>query len=323
MRCVRLRDNGCVPVRKHAWAAAVAFVTALCLGCSGGGTTTPTPFPPNLTPPSTPDPTAIEPTEEVFVGAGDIAWCGLPGAGLTATLLDAISGTVFTAGDNAYPRGTSEDFRRCYDPSWGRHKARTRPVPGNHDYGDGATDAAAYFSYFGANAGPSGLGYYSYRLGAWHIIALNSEISAFPGSPQDQWLRADLTVDSSRCALAYFHTPVFGSGSNGGNPHMQAIWRRLYESGVDVVVNGHNHSYERFAPQDPDGRFDPSRGIRQFVVGTGGAQLTDFPRIRANSEARSGTWGVLKLTLRADRYDWEFVPVAGQSFSDFGGASCH
>jgi hypothetical protein len=138
-----------------------------------------------------------------------------------------------------------------------------------------------------------------------------------------EWLRADLAGNPSRCSLAIFHTPVFGSGTNGGNPHMQAVWRLLYEFGVDVIVNGHNHSYERFALQDPDGGFDSERGIREFVVGTGGALLTDFPRIRPNSEVRFVTWGVLKLTLWSDRYEWVFVPIAGQSFSDSGNTNCH
>jgi len=259
---------------------------------------------------------------ETFVGAGDIGWCEVQGAALTAALLDGISGTVFTVGDNAYPSGSSRNYADCYDPWWGRHRGRTRPTPGNHEYE--TAGAAGYFGYFGASAGLSGVGYYGYRLGSWHMIALNSEISAFPGSPQLEWLRRELAANPTRCALAYFHTPVFGSGSNGSNPHMQAAWSVLYQSGVDVVVNGHNHSYERFAPQDPDGRPDPPRGIRQFVVGTGGAPLTDFTGIRPNSEARSNrAWGVLKLTLHADRYDWEFVPVAGQMYSDSGGGSCH
>lgn len=298
--------------------AALAWTLALAAACTAGSSSNPAPFPaPGPTPPSS------SAGQEVLVGAGDIAWCGLDGGALTASLLDQIQGTVFTTGDHAYPLGTLADFQRCYEATWGRHKARTRPVPGNHDYGDGTTDGADYFTYFGPNAGPPGLGYYSYQLGAWHIVALDSEISAFPGSPQMTWLRADLAANSSQCTLAIFHTPVFGSGTNGSNPHMQVAWRSLYDSGVDVVVNGHNHSYERFAPQNPDGGFDPARGIREFVVGTGGAQLTGFPRIQANSEVRSSTWGVLKLTLSADRYDWEFVSVAGQSFSDSGGASCH
>lgn len=258
----------------------------------------------------------------VFVGAGDIATCGPnDGAARTAALLDRVDGTVFTAGDNAYFSGTAEQFQDCYDATWGRHKGRTRPAPGNHEYL--TPGAAGYYGYFGSAAGPAGLGYYSYRLGAWHIVSLNSEISAFPGSPQIEWLRADLNANPSTCALAYFHTPVFGSGTNGGNPHMQTVWRTLYESGVDVVVNGHNHSYERFAPQTPDGSPDAARGIRQFVVGTGGAPLTGFPRIQMNSEVRiNNSWGVLKLTLHSNRYDWEFLPTDG-NMSDNGTAACH
>jgi Calcineurin-like phosphoesterase len=299
----------------------LAGALAVLIACGRTGPTSPGPPTPGPAPPPRPIPIPAGP--EVFVGAGDIGWCGLAGADLTATLLDGIPGAVFAAGDNAYPNGSGENYQRCYDPYWGRHKGRTHPVPGNHDYDDGRSDASAYFNYFGAAAGPPGLGYYSYTVGAWHIVALNSEISAFPGSPQLEWLRNDLTANPSRCALAIFHTPVFGSGVNGGNPHMQAVWRSLYEFGVEVVINGHNHSYERFAPQDPDGAFDPERGIREFVVGTGGAELTDFPRVRPNSEIRRSVWGVLKLTLSSDRYDWVFVPVAGQSFSDSGSANCH
>lgn len=291
----------------------------LLLACGREAPTAPD-QPPN--PPPVPPPVIPPAPDEVFAGAGDIGWCGPDGRPtLTAALLDGIAGTVFTTGDNAYPSGSSEDFRNCYEPSWGRHKARTRPTPGNHDYQ--TPGALGYFAYFGANAGPPGLGYYSYTLGAWHIISLNSEISAFPGSPQIEWLRDDLAANRTLCAAAYFHTPVFGSGTNSGNTHMQAVWRVLFEFGVDVVVNGHNHSYERFAPQDPDGGSNPTRGIRQFTVGTGGALLTDFPRIRPNSEIRGSTWGVLKMTLRSDRYDWQFIPVPGASFSDSGTATCH
>ena len=297
--------------RRFCAGAVLVFASA----CGGDDAPVPTgPDPPRPGPPSG--------LVETFVGAGDIGWCGLPGAELTASLLDHIPGTVFTVGDNAYPSGTARDFRECYDPSWGRHRARTRPTPGNHEYE--RPGAAGYFDYFGANAGPAGSGYYSYRLGSWHIVALNSEISAFPGSPQHEWLRRELAANPARCALAYFHTPVFGSGTNGGNAHMQAVWTLLYGAGTDVVVSGHNHSYERFAPQDPDGRSDPARGIRQFTVGTGGAPLTGFPQMRPNSEVRNATsWGVLKLTLLGDGYEWEFVPVPGHTFSDRGGGTCH
>jgi hypothetical protein len=302
---------------------AAAF--ALLMACTGG----PRPIGPDRPTSPEPGPSPVPPPSagpEVFVGAGDIGWCGLPGAQLTAALLDGIPGTVFTAGDNSYMSGTSDEFQRCYDPHWGRHLGRTWPVPGNHDYADGKSDASAYYSYFAASAGAPapGSGYYSFNLGAWHIVALNSEISAFPGSAQEAWLRRDLSGSQSKCTLAFFHTPVFGSGSNGSNPHMQVAWRALYEAGADVVVNAHNHSYERFAPQNPDGVMDPARGMREFVVGTGGAQLTDFPRTLPNSEVRNNTsWGVLKLTLWSDRYDWQFIPVSGQSFTDIGSGNCH
>jgi hypothetical protein len=299
-----------------------AVVFALLAACTGGPGPIAPDRPPNPVPGPSPQPPLAGP--EVFVGTGDIGWCGLAGAEQTAALLDGIPGTVFTAGDNSYMSGTSDEFQRCYDPHWGRHRGRTQPVPGNHDYDNGRSDASSYFSYFGAKAGPPGVGYYSFTLGAWHVVALNSETSAHPGSPQEVWLRNDLAAHPSRCTLAYFHTPVFGSGSNGSNPHMRVIWRVLYEFGADVVVNGHNHSYERFAPQDPDGIRDPTFGIREFVVGTGGAHLTGFPRTLPNSEIRdNSTWGVLKMTLWNDRYDWQFVPVPGQSFSDVGTANCH
>lgn len=269
-----------------------------------------------------PAPDAGPDIEAVLVGAGDIGWCQSDGRpDLTAALLDGIGGTVFTTGDNAYMNGSAEAFRRCYDPSWGRHRGRTRPTPGNHDYE--TAGATGYYGYFGANAGPSGVGYYSYRLGAWHILALNSQVDASMGSAQVAWLRAELAAHQTRCTLAYFHEPLFGSGTNGSDPRMRDVWRVLYLAGVDVVLSGHNHSYERFAEQDPDGRVDPARGIREFVVGTGGAPLTGFPGVQANSEARNSAWGVLKLTLRSNQYRWDFVPVAGQSFTDSGVAYCH
>lgn len=296
-----------------------------CLACGrSAAPTEPTarePVPAPLGPTPVP-PVALPDIEAVLVGAGDIGWCGSDGRpDLTAALLDTIPGTIFTTGDNAYMTGSAENFRRCYEPSWGRHKSRTRPTPGNHDYE--TPGAADYFAYFGANAGPSGLGYYSYTIGAWRIFALNSEIAASRGSAQVAWLEAELAATPSRCALAYFHRPLFGSGANGSDPHMRDVWRVLYDHGADVVLSGHNHSYERFAPQDPGGRFDAERGVRQFVIGTGGAPLTSFSRSQANSEARGSVWGVLKLTLRASEYTWDFVSAPGQTFSDSGAGVCH
>jgi len=257
----------------------------------------------------------------VLVGAGDIALCGAPGAELTARLLDGIDGVVFTSGDNAYMNGTAEEFQRCYDPTWGRHRARTRPAPGNHDYG--SPGAAPYFAYFGANAGEPGRGYYAYRLASWHVIVLNSEIDAGPGSAQVQWLRAELNARPSACTLAIWHRPLFTSGVNGSNPDMQTLWRVLYEANAEVVVHGHDHQYERFAPQDPDGRPDPTRGLRQFTVGTGGVPLYRLQPHVLNSEVLASAHGVIVFRLGPGSYQWEFMPAEGSTFRDSGSGVCH
>jgi ABC-type transporter MlaC component len=263
----------------------------------------------------------------VLVGAGDIASCLGEGDEATARLLDSIDGVVFTLGDNAYEAGTAIEFEACYEPSWGRHKARTRPAAGNHDYGTAA--ASGYFDYFGAAAGDSRKGYYGYDVGPWRVIVLNSNCAEVggceQGSPQEQWLRAELTAHPRRCTLAYWHHARFSSGPNGSDPSVDAFWRALYDHGVEVALAGHDHLYERFAPQTPDGAADQARGIRQFVVGTGGARLYPFagPPI-ANSEVRNdNTFGVLKLTVRPASYDWQFVPVAGRTFTDSGTGRCH
>jgi len=256
-----------------------------------------------------------------FVGAGDIAVCGSDGDERTAAILDTLPGTVFTTGDNAYLSGTVQQFTDCYGPSWGRHTSRTRPAPGNHDYL--TAGAAGYFGYFGAAAGPAGLGYYSYDIGAWHLVSLNSEIAVGPGSVQLTWLQADLAAHPQRCILAYWHRPRFSSGANHGNsPAMQPLWDALQAAGADVVLAGHDHIYERFAPQEPTGAADPS-GIREFVVGTGGGTLYAFSTPQPNSEVRySATFGVLQLRLRPTAYDWKFVAVDG-TVPDAGSAICH
>lgn len=265
-------------------------------------------------------PILAQTSDPVFVGAGDIANCSRTQDEATAELLDNIPGTVFTLGDNAYPDGTLAQFNDCYEPSWGRHKSRTKPVPGNHDYH--VSGAAGYFDYFGSAAGDRSKGYYSYDLGAWHIIALNSEIAQGAGSAQEQWLRADLAANPNVCTLAYWHHPRFSSGRHGNSTASQALWQALYEYGADVVLNGHDHTYERFAPQNPSGQADPN-GIREFVVGTGGAGLYPFPTIQPNSEVRNNTaHGVLKLTLHSTSYDWQFVPIAGLTFTDSGTGNC-
>ena len=260
-------------------------------------------------------------SDPVFVGAGDISNCSRTQDEETAKLLDNISGTVFTLGDNVYPDGTASQFSDCYGPTWGRHKNRTKPIPGNHDYH--VSGASGYYNYFGAAAGDPGKGYYSYDLGTWHIIALNSEITQSAGSTQEQWLRADLAANPKTCTLAYWHKPRFSSGQHGNIAASQALWQALYDYGADVILNGHDHTYERFAPQNPNGQADASRGIREFVVGTGGAGLYPFPSIQPNSQVRNNTtYGVLKLTLHSTSYDWQFIPIVGQTFTDSGSANC-
>ncbi|MCG8351819.1 MAG: S8 family serine peptidase [Chloroflexales bacterium] len=288
-----------------------------------GGTSNTQPGPtPTIAPTGVvPTPTLPPANDPVFVGAGDIADCNSRGDEATAKLLDQIDGTVFTLGDNAYNNGTVSDFRNCYNPTWGRHKARTYPSIGNHDYR--TNQGGPYYDYFGNRAGQRGKGYYSYNLGAWHIVVLNSEINVSKGSEQEQWLRADLAANQNVCTLAYWHRPLFSSGRHGNDTKMRPLWDALYEYGADVVLSGHDHHYERFAPQDPRGRADSTKGIRTFVVGTGGRGLYGMGSTKPNSEVRNNkTWGVLKMTLHPTSYDWEFVPVAGKTFTDSGTATC-
>jgi hypothetical protein len=271
-------------------------------------------------PPSAPAGPLVQ-TSETFVGAGDIAVCGSRGTVETANLLDSIPGTVFTTGDNVYPVGSEQHYRDCYEPTWGRHRARTRPSPGNHEYE--VPGAAGYFAYFGLNAGSSGLGYYSYRVGAWRIFSLNSNVPADEASAQYQWLSAELAANTTPCALAYWHHPVVTMGPNGESRHMRALWRLVYDRGVDVVLTGHDHGYQRFAPLNGDLQRDAQRGIRQFIVGTGGASLYGFPTANQNAEVRGANWGVLKLTLSPDGYAWEFISIPGEPFRDTGDGVCH
>ncbi len=270
--------------------------------------------------------TSTPPAYSVLVGAGDIASCGSTGDTATANLIGGIPGTVITLGDNAYETGTTTDFTHCYDPTWGAFKDRTRPAPGNHDYL--TTAARGYFSYFGPAAGDPTKGYYSYNRGQWHIVIINSSCPQVggcqAGSAQEQWLRADLASSPKFCTLAYWHHPRFSSGEHGSLAYMQPIWQALYDANVDVVLNGHDHDYERFAPQDPAGNADPTRGIREFVVGTGGKNHRQFGTLAPNSEVRDATsWGVIKLRLYARSYDWQFIPVPGSTFTDSGSGACH
>jgi hypothetical protein len=293
---------------------------------------------PTRTPTRTPTPTpAPVGGEAILVGAGDIAECGSTGQAATTKLLDAVvaanpNATLFAAGDDAYESGTLAEFNNCYGPSWGRYKARTRPVPGNHEYL--TADAAGYFDYFNGvgratgRAGDRGKGYYSFDVGAWHVVAINSNCArvggCHAGSPQEQWLRADLAAHPVACTLAFWHHPRFSSGLHGNLTTVGPIWQALYDTNADVVVTGHDHVYERFAPQSPTGQVDPARGIRSFVVGTGGNGLTRWGTLKPNSEVRNNdTVGVIKFVLRATSYDWHFLPGEGKTFSDAGSGSCH
>lgn len=275
----------------------------------GGATTTPT-----RTPTHTPTSSS---NSVVLVGAADITNCSRNQDELTAQLLDTIPGTVFTAGDNAYVDGTYSEYLNCYDPSWGRHKSRTKPSPGNHDYL--TSGAAGYFQYF--NNIPS---YYAYDLGAWRIYALNSEISTSATSAQVTWLQNDLAAHPSQCVLAYWHRPRWSSGANHGNASsIQTLWQVLHDAGAELVINGHEHQYERFAEMNASGAA-VSQGLREIVAGTGGASLYPFGTPLSASQARNSTaYGVLKLTLRSTGYDWQFIPAEGSTFTDSGSSNCH
>ncbi len=274
--------------------------------------------------------TALAPAEPaVLLAAGDIGVCGATAPFQTADIIaNYPSATVAAVGDLAYPDGREQDFRDCYHPSWGAHKDRTRPALGNHEYNTGS--AQAYFDYFGPVAGDPSKGYYSYTLGEWFVVVLNvnpfllSRVSVKSGSEQERWLRQQLSANPKRCTLAYFHYPRFSSGHHGSQSFVQDIWSTLYDYGVDVVVAAHEHSYERFAKMDKSGAADPVRGIRQFVVGTGGVGLRYFNEPLPTSEVRnSDTHGVLRLSLEGDAYQWEFLPVEGKTFTDTGSTTCH
>lgn len=233
---------------------------------------------------------------------------------------------VLLLGDNQYLDGSLAKYQAVFHPTWGRLGSLLRPAPGNHEYV--TPGASGYFDYFGAAAGDRSRGYYSYDLGTWHVVALNSNCADIggcgAGSPQLQWLVADLDAHPRACTLAYWHHPRFSSGQHGDDPAYDAFWQALYQAGADLVLVGHDHDYERFAPQDPSGHTDPEHGIREIVAGTGGRETRPFATVRPNSEARNATdLGVLKLRLRTDGYDWEFLHEAGGTFTDVGSAGCH
>ena len=264
--------------------------------------------------------------DPVIAAAGDIA-SSSTGATATAALLDTVArDAVLALGDNAYSEGSALEYATRYAPTWGAQAFHTYPVAGNHDYD--TPGAAGYFGYFGTAAGQPGTGYYSYDLGAWHLIALNSNCTeaggCVAGSAQEQWLRADLAAHPAACTLAYWHHPLFSSGKHGSHTQVAPLWQALYEAGADVVLTAHDHDYERFAPQTATGVIDAERGLREFVVGTGGGSHYLISLPIANSEiANDDTFGILELTLRPASYDWRFIPEAAKTFADAGSAPCH
>lgn len=286
---------------------------------------------------------AVAAADPVVAAAGDIA-CDPTDSGFnngngtpvrcrqryTSDLLlnSGLSG-VLTLGDNQYNSASLANFKASYAPSWGRVKSITHPSLGNHEPGR----ATGYFDYFngpGVQSGPAGdrgKGYYSFDIGAWHLIALNSNcgtVSCASGSAQEQWLKTDLAFHPNMCTLAYWHHPRFSSGYDGDNTFTNDLYTDLYNARADILLVGHSHDYERFAPQDPNANLDPANGIREFVVGTGAAFFSGMHTPQANSEVRqNSTYGVLKLTLHPSSYDWQFVPEAGKSFTDSGTNACH
>jgi hypothetical protein len=264
---------------------------------------------------------ACSPTHVFFNGgAGTDTWCRMKATSDLALSLEPDAALVL--GDLQYEDGTLAAFQRSYDTNWGRLKEITRPAVGNHEYQ--TKGAKGYFDYFGAAAGIRGLGFYSYDLGDWHVVALNSqcsEVGCGVGSVQEQWLRADLAANPKLCTLAYWHHPRFSSGGHGNDDDLQPLWQALQDHEADVVLAGHDHNYERFAPQRADGVFDRN-GIRSFVVGSGGKNLDPFRKIKANSVVRNNTdFGVLKMTLDRRSYNWQFINVDGE-VKDKGEADC-
>jgi len=279
-----------------------------------------------------------EPVRATVFAAGDIADCrasrpAWSGAARTAALIAAgpADATVLTLGDHVYPVATPATLHGCYDATWGAFRARTRPAPGNHDYAGGSADA--YYQYFGAQAGPPRRGYYSFELGNWRLYALNSHLKGPDHAAQLRWLQDELARHPARCTLAYWHVPLYSSGGHAADHHMRDTWRALHAAGAELVLSGHDHDYERFEPMDAEGRIDLPRGVRQFVVGTGGAYLTPFLWPEPGSAVRlNSNHGVLKLELLADGYRWQFLPADPVGYvaefpeppqQDSGSARCH
>ena len=314
---------------RRAGLLAACLVAVALAGCGARSDAPPPAAAPALKP--LPSPARV-PGAKTLVAAGDIA-CGPDSRKSpngchqldTSRLIDALRPDAVTPlGDLQYPSGSLSDFRRSFAPTWGRWFARMRPAPGNHEYEGGPR---GYFAYFGSRAGPGRRGYYSWNLGGWHLISLNGNcdvVGCGPGSAQERWLRADLAAHPARCTLAYWHQPRFSSGPHGDSTAVRPLWRDLQAAGADVVLSGHDHDYERFAPQLDSGQRDDARGIVQFVVGTGGVNHYPAVHIKPNSLVHNNfTFGVLRLILRPTSYSWRFYPERGATFTDAGSARCH
>jgi hypothetical protein len=270
---------------------------------------------PQHTPPSTP------PAGTTWINiVGDTGWCGSPVMGQLARLMEQYGGDILFAGDLAYDNGTLEEFRRCFDPSYGKLRSRFWAAPGNHEYG--TPGASGYFTYFADRAGPTRSGYYSLRMAGWHVLMLNSMAPMVRDSAQYLWVQNELTGSAARCTLAVWHHPFDSSGPNGPNPVQRDLWELLYQRNVDVVVSAHDHLYERFAPMDPSQRSDPVRGIRLFISGGGGAPPYQRARQALRSELMISTHGILRLKLDAALYEWEFLGANG-NILDRGLNICH
>jgi hypothetical protein len=321
-------------------ALVVASAVAL-IECGGGSPTSPAPVaavdpdrPAPGTPPvsSTPAPEPVVPTappvipppgnSSTFVNVlGDTGWCGSPALGPLSRLFDRFGGDILLAGDLAYPSGTMEEFKQCFEPSFGRFKSRMRASPGNHDY-VASVNADSYFTYFGERGGPNRLGYYSFRAAEWTVMMLNSNIPINKTSAQYEFVRTTMQQAPTRCTMAVLHHPFDSSGINGPTPALRDVWELMYNLGGDVVIAGHDHLYERHAPVNTDQRRDDAKGIRQFTVGTGGAPLYNQVRHAINSEYFAATWGMLRLKLDPALYEWEFMEMNGNVI-DRGLNVCH
>jgi hypothetical protein len=269
----------------------------------------------------------IGPDDDTILAVGDIAVCGTQDDERTGQLAADLPGTILGLGDLAYEAGTEAEFERCFDSGWGAVKDRIRPVPGNHEFE--TAGAGPYYEYFGDAAGTPGLGWYSFEIGAWHVIALNSNCLTAPNlcsddSAQGDWLEADLAQHPTTCTLAFMHHPRWSSGEHGNDAQLGEFWTMLYEGGVDVVITGHDHNYERLAPMDANGAADPARGIRTFIVGTGGRSLDPFVEVLPTSEARNNvSYGLLQMALYDDGYAWLFHPTDPDGYRDGGTDHCH